>query len=107
MMNIYHIEAMVISSFLHSEMNNDTENYFQLEPKVFLNTYFASIADLINKRLRSNQSLGFLMAELEDSQSPYFHDLICGTLPMTVIKRYYNDLKIKYAERKLNGYSKK
>jgi len=110
--DIYKIECTVLNTFISGgELVEHNIEPFKMESKYFTNDFNKMLCKRVMKQLDDNMSMGVLSIKLEawvrDIQPRHksdFLNIICnGVLPMSVAKKYYEEMKIQYMERLANG----
>ena len=110
--DIYNIECTVLSTFLCTpegiEYNTEA---FKMESKYFTNDFNKLICKRVMSELDNKGSMSLLeikmSAWVRDVKKQYqqsFLNIICsGAIPMSVAKKYYDEMKLQYFERLTNG----
>lgn len=110
--DIYKIECTVLNTFISGgEYIEHNIEPFKMESKYFVNDLNKMLCERIMKQIDNNMSMGILSLKLEawirDVKPKYKNDflsIICnGVLPMSVAKKYYDEMKVQYIERLANG----
>jgi len=110
--DIYKIECAVLNTFISGgEYVEHNIEPFKMESKYFQGELNKMLCDRVMKQIEDDLSMGVLSIKLSawvrDIQPRYksdFLNIICnGVLPMSVAKKYYEEMKIQYMERLANG----
>tara|TARA_R110002073_G_scaffold131310_2_gene278029 strand:+ start:1500 stop:1853 length:354 start_codon:yes stop_codon:yes gene_type:complete len=110
--DIYKIECTVLSTFLFTpELLGFNTEAFKMESKYFTNDFNKMICVRVMKELDDNGSMSLLEIKLsawvrdvkKQYQAPMMELLTASPIPLSVAKKYYEEMKIQYFERLTNG----
>jgi len=110
--DIYKIECTVLNTFLGtSELIGFNIEPFEMEAKYFTNDFNKLICERLMKELEHDGSMSLLEKKLtawvRDIKPKYqqtmMNILTANPIPMSVAKKYYEEMKIQYMERLANG----
>lgn len=110
--DIYIIECTVLNTFLGtSELIGFNIEPFKMESKYFSNEFNKLICERIMKELDNDGCMSLLETKLNawvrdikpKYQAPFLNIISKCPIPMSVAKKYYEEMKIQYMERLANG----
>lgn len=110
--DVYKIECTVLGTFLNTpELTGFNTEPFKMESKYFTNDFNKLICERLMKELENSGSMSLLTTKLSawvrdvkrQYQQPWMELLTANPIPMSVAKKYYEEMKIQYMERLANG----
>jgi len=110
--DIYTIECTVLNTFLGtSELIGFNIEPFKMESKYFTNDFNKLVCDRVMKGLEDNTSMSLLETKINawvrdvkpKLQTPFLNIITAKPIPMSVAKKYYEEMKIQHVERLANG----
>jgi len=108
----YKIECTVLGTFLNTpELIGFNTEPFKMESKYFANDFNKLICERLMKELEHSGSPSLLEIKLSawvrdvkiKYQQAYSNITTSKPIPMSVAKKYYEEMKIQYMERLANG----
>ena len=111
--DLYVIECTVLSTFLTTqELIGFNIKPFKMESKHFTDGFNKMICERIMKELENDGSMSLLETKLtawvRDVKTQYqkkmMNLLAANPIPMSVAKKYYEEMKLQYFERLSDGY---
>ena len=110
--DIYKIECTVLGTFINTpELVGYNIEPFKMESKYFDNDFNKLICERVMKELDNDGSMSLLETKLSawvrdvknKYQAPYLNIILCKPIPLSVAKKYYEEMKIQYMERLTSG----
>jgi len=110
--DVYKIECTILNTFLStSELIGFNTEPFKMESKYFTNDFNKLICDRVMSELEAKGSMSLLETKInawvrdikKNLQGSFLNIITSSPIPMSVAKRYYEELKIQHFERLANG----
>ena len=109
---LYKIECAILNTFIsHPEYIENNSEPFKIESKYFSTDFNKMICERVMKELEGNNCVSILQIKLDawirDIKPQFIKQwqeiTMQGVLPMSVAKKYYEELKLQEIERLANG----